>query len=298
VIPVTTRLDAVAREGLMPALRRLLAKGVPGIVLEAPARDRTLDVDLRAFREIKAPVFGAIAPLSPAPASLGTVASADADEARAAASAVRATAAAVAPLGARHVIAVLGAAGLPGEAAVRAALASAGADPAAAAAAWRATSRGDRERHALGVCRLLHGVARNLAPQRLLLLPAQDPLGFLDPESAGWVLDDLGAHGVGLALDSGWVWAEEARGGPPLRLWLEAYGSRLGFLLVSDHDSSGCGEILPGAGRGDLAVLRDAIGRRTPRAVRPDPRASLDDVLASAEEVARRLGAVGDVVGW
>jgi sugar phosphate isomerase/epimerase len=298
MMPVTTRLDAVARGGLMPALRRLLAKGVPGIVLEAPARDRALDVDLRAFREVKAPVFAAIAPLAPPPASLGTIASADADQAGAAASAVRATAAAVAPLGARSILAPVGAASIPGEAETRAAAERPGADPSALIAAWRAAQRTARERHAGELCRMLHALARNLAPQRLLLLPAQDALGFLDPESAGWVLDDLKPHGVGLALDSGWVWAEEARGGPPLRGWLEAHGSRLGFLLVSDHDSSGCGEILPGAGRGDLAALRDAIGRRTPRAVRPDPRASLDDVLASVEEVARRLGAVGDVVGW
>jgi sugar phosphate isomerase/epimerase len=298
MIPVTTRLEAVAREGLVPALRRLLAKGVPGVVLEAPARDRALDVDVGAIREIKAPVFAAIAPLAPLPASLGTVASADADQARAAASAIRATAAAVAPLGARSILAPVGAAGLAGEAETRAASGQPGAGPAALVAAWRARQRTARERHAVELCRALHGLARDLAPQRLLLLPGPDALGFLDPESAGWVLDDLKPHGVGLALDSGWVWAEEARGGPPLPLWLEAHGSRLGFLLVSDHDSSGCGEILPGAGRGDLTVLRDAIGKRTPRAVRPDPRASLDDVLASVEEVARRLGAVGDVVGW
>jgi sugar phosphate isomerase/epimerase len=298
MLPVTTRLDAVAKDGLMPVLRRLLGKGIPGIVLEAPARDRALDVDLRAFREVKVPVFAAIAPLSPPPATLDTIASADPDQARAAASAIRATAAAVAPLGARYVVAVVGAGGFTGEAEVRQALAQPGADAAALVAAWRTRCRAEREDRALGLCRLLHGVARNLAPQRLLLLPAQDPFGLLDPELAGWVLEDLAPQGVGLALDSGWVWAEEARGGPLLRLWLEAQGSRLGFLLVSDHDSRGCGEILPGAGRGDLSALRDAIGKRTPRAVRPDPRASLDDVLASVEEVARRLGAVGDVVGW
>ena len=82
---------------------------------------------------------------------------------------------------------------------------------AALVAAWRARVRAERERRAESVCRALHGLARNIAPQRLLLLPGPDPLGFLDPESAGWVLDDLKPHAVGLALDSGWVWAAEAR---------------------------------------------------------------------------------------
>jgi sugar phosphate isomerase/epimerase len=298
MIPVTTRFDAVARDGLVPTIRRLLGAGIPGIVLEAPAKDRALDVDLRAFREIKAPIVGAIAPLMPAPSSLATIASADPDLARAAASAIRATAAAVAPLGARNVVAVAGAAGLPGEAELRTACAQPGADPPALVAAWRARTRADRERRALEVCRALHGIARNVAPQKLLLLPGPDPLGLCDAECVLWVLDDLKPHAVGLALDSGWVWAAERLGGTPLKAWLAAHQSRLGFLFVSDHDGSGCGEILPGAGRGDLSVLRDAIGKRTPRAIRPDPRASLDDLLASAGEAARLLGAVGDVVGW
>src|SRR6476659_19933 len=98
MIPVTTRLEAVIKDGLVPTLRRLLGAGIPAIVLEAPAPDRALELDLRALRELRAPIVGAIAPV--APATLGTIASADADVARAAASAVRATAAAVAPFGA------------------------------------------------------------------------------------------------------------------------------------------------------------------------------------------------------
>jgi len=298
MIPVTTRFEAVIKDGLVPTLRRLLGAGIPGIVLEAPAPDRALELDQRALRELRAPVVGAIAPLVPAPATLGTIASVDADVARAAASAIRATAAAVAPLGARNVVAVLGAAGIPGESELRHACAQPGAEAAALVAAWRAERREDRGRQALAICRALHGIVRTVAPQRLLLLPGPDPLGFFDAECALWVLEDLGPHAVGLALDSGWVWAAEARGGTPMRAWLTEHQSRLGFLFVSDHDGSGCGEILPGAGRGDLAVLRDAIGKRTPRAVRPDPRASLDDLLASVGEAARVLGAVGDVVGW
>jgi sugar phosphate isomerase/epimerase len=276
VIPLTTRLEIVAKEGLTPVLKRLLGKGIPGIVLEAPDAEHALAVDAAALRQMRAPVVGAIAPLGVAPKDLATVASGDAGEAEAAASAIVATAAAVAPLGVRSVIAVVGAAGLP----------------------EKGDLRGARERRAGEVCRALHGVAKSIAPQRLLLLPGPDPLGLLDAECAEWVLDDLGALGVGLALDTGWAWAAEVRGGTKLAVWLERHAFRLGFLLISDHDSGGCGEVLPGAGRGDLAVLRGAIGKRTPRALRPDPRASLDDVLASVEFVARHLGAVGDVVGW
>ena len=298
MIPVTTRLGPVAKDGLMPVLRKLLGKGIPGIVLEAPDQEHALALDPRALGDARVRIVAAIAPLGQAPRDLGTIASSDADEAKDAASAIQATAAAVAPLGARSVIAVVGAAGLPGEDDLRRAGAAPAANPIALAEAWRVKTRTERERRAETICRMLHGIARNLAPQRLLLLPGPDPLGFLDAECAGWVLDDLGALGVGLALDSGWAWAAEPRGGTKLGVWLERHASRLGFLLISDHDSLGCGEVLPGAGRGDLVLLRDAIGKRTPRALRPDPRASLDDVLASVEVVARRLGAVGDVVGW
>jgi sugar phosphate isomerase/epimerase len=298
MIPVTTRLLAVARDGLVPTVRKLLARGIPACVLEAPGRDAALDVDLRGFREVKAPIVGAIAPLSPAPSSLDTIVSSDPQRAKAAASAIRAAAAAAAPLGARNVVAIVGSAGLEGEDAAASAAAKPGADAAALAAAWRARVRAAREQRAVDLCRALHGVARNIAPQRLLLMPGPEPFGFLDAECAGWVLDDLAPHGVSLALDSGWAWAAEGAGGTPLVAFLERYAARLGFLFVSDHDALGCGEILPGAGRGDLTVLRDAIGKRTPRAVRPDPRASLDDLLASVELVARHLGAVGDVVGW
>jgi hypothetical protein len=298
MIPVTTRLEWIARDGLAPGLRFLLGKGIPGVVLEAPTRDVPLDVDVAALREMRAKVVGEIAPLRPAPSAVGSIASADRNEVNAASAAIRATAAAVAPLGCKNVVAVVGAAGLHGEDALRDALNQAGADPVTLLSEWRVRVRAEREGRVEGLCRVLHGIATAVAPQRLLLLPGPDPLGCLDSESAGWVLEDLKPHAVGLALDSGWAWAGEAKGGTPLVVWLASHASRLGFLFISDHDSLGCGEILPGAGRGDLAVLRDAIGRRMPRAVRPDPAASRDDVLGSVELAARILGAVGDVVGW
>jgi sugar phosphate isomerase/epimerase len=298
MIPVTTRLDSVVRDGLVATVRSLLGRGVPGIVLEAPGRDAALAPDTEALGALRAPIVGAIAPLDVAPSSLETVAASDDGDAREAAQAVRAAAAAVAPLGCRNVVAVVGAAGIGGEESLRELAGGPGSDTPAKIDAWRIAARPVRERRAAAICRLLHGVARGIAPQRLLLLPDADPAGFLDPESAGWILDDLRQLGVGLALDSGWTWAAESRGGAPLLQWLARHAPRLGFLLVSDHDGLGCGEVLPGAGRGDLAVLRDAIGKRTPRAIRPDPRASRADLLAAVDLAARHLGAAGDVVGW
>ncbi len=284
---------------MVRVLKRLLAAGVPGVVLEAPRDDALLEVDLAALRDLRAPVIGVVAPqVLRAGDEPATIAAAGEPARAAALAAIRGTVPVLAAARARHLVVTCGAAGLAGEAETRFKLAHAGSDRASVLATHRAATRREREHHGLAICRVLFGLARELSPVHIHVMPDSDPLGYLDPQSVEWILDDLAAQGVTLALDAGFASAVEASGGAGPGMWAERHGPRLGFLFISNHDPTGSGEIPPSLDCGNLANLRDVISRRLPRAVRPAPNATVEHVLASVDEAVKHLGAVGDVNGW
>jgi hypothetical protein len=196
----------------------------------------------------------------------------------------------------RRLVATVGAAGLAGEDALRKKLSAGDAEPRSILRAAREGSSTQRQAHAEFVCRAIFELRRLTEGVRLLLLPTDDPLSFLDPETADWILGSV--KGTELAIDTGAVLGAEVGGGTRLSDWFGRPASSLGLILLADHDGRGDGALLPGAGRADFARLRDVIGPGVPHAVRCDPRAGFDDVLASCAETARRLGPIGDPTAW
>ena len=91
--------------------------------------------------------------------------------------------------------------------------------------------------------------------------------------------------GIGCVLDSGSLSLRAALGDAPLQTWFAVAGSRLGLLLLSDHDGVSRADLLLGSGVFDPRALVEVVGRDLPRVLRPDPELP----PASVEEVSVRL---------
>jgi sugar phosphate isomerase/epimerase len=142
--------------------------------------------------------------------------------------------------------------------------------------AWRAAHRGAREQAADTLCRRLFALCRSAPEVQHLLLPSGNPGSLLDPESVTWVLDEVRATNLGLALDTGLLGWRAMRGDDPVSSWFAQLGARVALVLVADHDGSR-GDLNPGMGLLDLAAVRDGLARAVPRVLRPDP--TLPEVL-------------------
>ncbi len=296
-IAVSTRSELATKHGLGALIRRLLLDGAPSVVIEPPAYGVALNADLDGLRRLEAPVSGMIGPPIPASdAPESTVASVEKNARRSSVEALAGALPWLSVLKCRRLMIPIGPAGSYGEAELRRKLEDPAADRRGLVAAFRKDNAAQRQSHATLMCRELFDLRRRMDGARLLLLPTDDPLSFLDPETADWILGDQ--KELGLAIDLGAVHAAETRGADGLSTWFDRAAGSLGFILLADHDGRGDGSLLPGAGRLDVANFRDVIGRRTPVALRCDPRASYDDVKASAAEVSRRLGPVGDLAAW
>jgi hypothetical protein len=292
--PVSTRSDLGAREGLSVWCRRLLRARVPSLVVEAPSPERPAAFpNPEAVAALSAPILAFVG--SPRPSKTagdGTIASIDKDVRAAVAADLAQSEAWLAAARCRRLLVPIGPAGISGEDALRREFAQNPESFAERIREFKAKNRSQRQAHAEVVCRVLYDLLKRLDGVGVHVLSTDDPLCFLDVETAEWILGDL--KGLRLALDTGVVWSNALRGGDGWSDWAGLHARALGFMLLSDHDGRGDGRLLPGAGRGDFSVLRDSLGADVPLAIRCDPRASLDDVLASVEETTRRLGKLGD----
>jgi hypothetical protein len=296
-LALTTRSELAAKYGLAPFVKRALLDGFPAVVLEPPAPGQSFAATVEDLVRLEAPVLGMVgAPTPPSDSPEATLATVEKGARRSVADSLAGALSWLSPLKCRRLLIPIGPAGFFGEPELRRKLEAPGADRAALRREFSAANAAQRQSHAVVMCRELFDLGRRLAGAKLHLLPTADPLSFLDPETADWILGDL--KDLALALDFGAVAASAHGGGDDLRVWLDRTAGSLGFILLSDHDGRGDGALLPGAGRLDVATFRDVIGRRTPVALRCDPRASWDDVKASAQETARRLGPVGDLSAW
>jgi hypothetical protein len=297
MLAVSTRSELVRKGGLAPFVKRLLQRRVPSVIVEASATGVALEGTAEALAAVEPPVIAFIGPATPPSDFPDSHLASAAPAARTAAlRALSSTLPWLLATRCRRLVIPVGAPGLAGEETVRKKLADPGVDTRLILRAAKAASAAQRQLHAEVVCRSLFELRRALEGIRVLLLPVDDALGFLDPETAEWIFGDV--KGLGLALDTGAIAASEVRGGTPLSEWLGRPASSLGLILLADHDGRGDGALLPGAGRLDFARLRDVIGPGLPHAVRCDPRASFDDVLASSEEASRKLGPIGDPSAW
>lgn len=297
MLPVSTRSDLVARRGLVPFVSALLKRGVPAVVVEPPAAGVALAGRPEDLAAAEVPVLAFVGPAVPNEEFPEAHVGLAAERHRTAAfEALRSVRPWMVATRCRRLVVPVGAAGFPAEAAVRDAITKGAGDGAARVAAHRAETSALRQAHAEVLCRALYRLRVDFEGARILLLPDADPLGFLDPEAAEWILEAV--RGIGLALDSGAVAAAEWGGGPRLSAWLAGPGASLGLILLADHDGKGDAARLPGAGRSDFARFREVIGPGLPHVVRCDPRAVFDDVLASSAEARRRLGPIGDPSEW
>jgi len=258
--PVSTRGPVTARDGLAAGIVALAEIAPPGLVIEATA-PQDLGATRSAARAAGRPVIAVVGapfvvgadPLAPLDAP--TPAAADL-----AGTGLLSTISACSDLGARRLVV-----------------------PTADAAC-----AGDVEQALDQLCRRLHRLAAAESGLLCLLLPSARPEALLNPERCEWVLDDVPARNVGLALDLGVLGLRHARGGEAPGAWCERLGGRVGLVLVADTDGTRA-DLPAGMGSVDYGALAPALGRGVPRALRGPCDLPSEVVFDHADRVAREL---------
>lgn len=248
VHPVTTRTDVTERDGLAAGIAALAPFAPPALVLEAGAAQ-----SLRAARSAVQRAGRAVLAIIGAPFAVPSTEGDDGSasdpyapldgatpaESDAAGNALILTLGACAGLRCRRV--VVPASGV--------------------------TFNGNADQEVDAYCRRLHHLARGEPGVRWLIMPSANPEALLTPERCEWVLDDVPASNVGLAVDLGVLGLRAARGGAEPGAWFERLGARVDLVLIADSD--GVRSDLPaGMGSLDLRCFADGIGRHVPRVLR------------------------------
>ncbi|MEZ6194961.1 MAG: TIM barrel protein [Planctomycetota bacterium] len=91
-----------------------------------------------------------------------------------------------------------------------------------------------REQAVERLCRELSAVIRAEPGLRLALRVEAAASALLDAEAAGWILEELPARSVGLALDVAAARIREERGDEPCERWDQVAAGRLSCLYLSD----------------------------------------------------------------
>lgn len=108
------------------------------------------------------------------------------------------------------------------------------------------------EEQLVNLCRGLHRVAKELAPLQVCLLPADSPLGLLQPEAMAHALSDLKNVAYWHSTSSAALLRKH--GGAPEHEWIERFGPRLKGVYLADM-LGGHGEQPPGLGEIDFSKL-------------------------------------------
>jgi hypothetical protein len=295
MIALSTRTATTARRGLAAGLEELLPLDPEGLVLETSGEAGAMDRVAALVRAANIPVLGIQAPLAgsggkPQP----RLDAAERRDRRAAFEAVIETVDLLARVRGRRLLLGLGDGDLSGAEEMRRGW-SEGRLGAAELAEWRAERSGVRAAAVERSCRVLHELLRRAGGAQLVLVPESDPVGLLDAETAGWMLEDLGGAGLGIAWDLGVLGLRDHRGIEPLAGWFAKTAAQARMILIADHDGRERADLLPGAGLLEFAALQSELGRTIPWVLRPDPEAGIAEIRESAALIRDRLGPHPDV---
>ena len=287
--PLSSRTDVARDRGLLAALAELGRHGPPAILLEACAQPTPTAAVGQRLALAGVPVLGLVgAGEGHANEGLDSPVEARADRALGRAAREAAT---ILAWGSNVLVVPL-TGELAGGALLRRSLAGLTLSERAAKLDARAASAAaERESTAERLARRLFALARSSPQSRWVLLPSADPAAAVDPTTLIYVLEDLPALSLGVALDLGAIGLRSAWGGPSLETWLTAAGSSLEMILISDHDGQARSDLGVGLGITRWAEYRTLLPRSRPWVVRPDPTVPFDlqrDGLDPLEEALGR----------
>lgn len=144
----------------------------------------------------------------------------------------------------------------------------------------RVTKRGQRQVDHL--CRSLHQLQTEFPETRLAVETGENLADLLNFETVGWVLDDLGKHGLCYWHDTGRIQSRECTGIATQGQWLDAYATKM--VGVHLHDSAeGVPEMPPGTGQVDFKLVAGYVPRTAERVVEINPRHGRGEILAAVQ---------------
>lgn len=144
----------------------------------------------------------------------------------------------------------------------------------------RVTRKGQRQVDHL--CRSIHQLQTEFPETKLAIETGEHFVDLLNFETVGWVLDDLGRHGLTYWHDTGRIQMRERAGLPSQGRWLEAYAPRMvGVHLQDSADATA--EMPPGTGQVDFKLVAGYVPRTAERVVEINPRHGRGEILAAVQ---------------
>ena len=142
----------------------------------------------------------------------------------------------------------------------------------------RVQRRGQRQIEHL--CRSLHQLLVEFEATRIAIEPGMQLDDLLSFEAMGWVLDDLGRHGLGYWHDVGRVHARSRMGLPGQGQWLDAYSDRMVGVHLQDADGLEV-QMPPGQGEVDFKLLAEYVPKGASKVLEIDERHGRTEILNS-----------------
>jgi sugar phosphate isomerase/epimerase len=144
----------------------------------------------------------------------------------------------------------------------------------------RVTRKGQRQVDFL--CRSLHQLMTEFPETRLAIETGESFPDLLNFETVGWVLDDLGKHGLVYWHDTGRTQLRERVGLSTQGDWLDAYSDRMVGVHLQDT-ADGQPEMPPGTGQVDFKLVAGYVPRTAERVVEINPRHGRGEILAAVQ---------------
>ena len=144
----------------------------------------------------------------------------------------------------------------------------------------RVTKKGSRQVDHL--CRSLHQLLTEFPETKLAIETGESFLDLMNFETVGWVLDDLGKHGLVYWHDTGRTQLRERAGLATQGEWLDAYADRMVGVHLQDA-AEGLTEMPPGTGTVDFKLVAGYLPRTAERVVEINPRHGRGEILAAVQ---------------
>lgn len=144
----------------------------------------------------------------------------------------------------------------------------------------RVTKKGQRQVDHL--CRSLHQLLTEFPETKLALETGESFLDLLNYETVGWVLDDLGKHGLTYWHDTGRTQLRERAGLATQGQWLDTFATRMVGVHLQDT-AEGQAEMPPGTGQVDFKLVAGYVPRTAERVVEINPRHGRGEILAAVQ---------------
>jgi sugar phosphate isomerase/epimerase len=132
------------------------------------------------------------------------------------------------------------------------------------------------------VCRSLYTVMSEFPQTRIAVEAGSNFVDLFNFQSVGWMLEDLGRHGLCYWHDTGRIHQRERAGLPTQGQWLDAYANKMLGLHLQDSAENNV-EMPPGTGEVDFKLVANYLPSNAERVLEVNPRHGRAEILGAVQ---------------